>query len=69
MSEGVKFVSFSSKEVRSEITQESSQLKSLVELGTDLSQSRILANVQSLLDTTKEVSEDFAHLECNVNQR
>uniref|UniRef100_A0A672SVA4 Microtubule actin crosslinking factor 1 n=1 Tax=Sinocyclocheilus grahami TaxID=75366 RepID=A0A672SVA4_SINGR len=57
------------EEVRSEITQESSQLKSFVELGSDLSQSGILANVQSLLDTTKEVSEDFARLESNVNER
>ncbi|XP_051728258.1 microtubule-actin cross-linking factor 1 isoform X19 [Ctenopharyngodon idella] len=57
------------EEVKSEITQESSQLKSFIELGSDLSQSGILANVQSLLDTTKEVSEDFAHLESNVNQR
>uniref|UniRef100_A0A9J8AP53 Microtubule actin crosslinking factor 1 n=1 Tax=Cyprinus carpio carpio TaxID=630221 RepID=A0A9J8AP53_CYPCA len=37
-----------------EITQESSQLESFVELGSDLSQSGILSNVQSLLDTTKE---------------
>ncbi|XP_016296211.1 microtubule-actin cross-linking factor 1-like [Sinocyclocheilus anshuiensis] len=57
------------EEVRSEITQESSQLKSFVELGSDLSQSGILANVQSLLDTAKEVSEDFARLESNVNER
>ncbi|RXN05391.1 microtubule-actin cross-linking factor 1 isoform X1 [Labeo rohita] len=57
------------EEVRSEITQESSQLKSFVELGSNLSQSGILANVQSLLDTTKEVSEDFARLESNVNER
>ncbi|XP_048057419.1 microtubule-actin cross-linking factor 1 isoform X23 [Megalobrama amblycephala] len=57
------------EEVRSDVAQESSQLKSFVELGSDLSQSGILANVQSLLDTTKEVSEDFAHLESNVNQR
>jgi len=63
------FVSFSIKEVRSEVTQESSQLKAFVELGSDLSQSGILANAQSLLDTTKEVSEDFAHLESNVNER
>ncbi|XP_067217652.1 microtubule-actin cross-linking factor 1-like isoform X17 [Chanodichthys erythropterus] len=57
------------EEVRSDIAQESSQLKSFVALGSDLSQSGILANVQSLLDTTKEVSEDFAHLESNVSQR
>ncbi|KTF95278.1 hypothetical protein cypCar_00002956 [Cyprinus carpio] len=63
------FISFSFKEVRSEITQESSQLESFVELGSDLSQSGILSNVQSLLDTTKEVSEDFARLESNVNER
>ncbi|XP_016105079.1 microtubule-actin cross-linking factor 1-like [Sinocyclocheilus grahami] len=57
------------EEVRSEITQESSQLKSFVELGSDLSKSGILANAQSLRDTTKEVSEDFARLESNVNER
>ncbi|XP_051948301.1 microtubule-actin cross-linking factor 1-like [Xyrauchen texanus] len=57
------------EEVRSEITQESNQLKSFVELGSDLSQSGVFANVQSLLDTTKEVSEAFAHLESNVNER
>ncbi|XP_073787914.1 microtubule-actin cross-linking factor 1 isoform X28 [Danio rerio] len=57
------------EEVRSEITQESSQLKAFVELGSDLSHSGVLANVQSLLDTTKEVSEDFARLESNVNER
>ncbi|XP_051519307.1 microtubule-actin cross-linking factor 1-like isoform X11 [Myxocyprinus asiaticus] len=57
------------EEVRSEITQESSQLKSFVELGSDVSQSGILANVQSILDTTKEVSEEFACLESNVNER
>ncbi|XP_056113597.1 microtubule-actin cross-linking factor 1 isoform X18 [Rhinichthys klamathensis goyatoka] len=57
------------EEVRSEVTQESNQLKAFVELGSDLSQSGILANVQSLLDTTKEVSEDFAHLESNVKER
>ncbi|XP_052440234.1 microtubule-actin cross-linking factor 1 isoform X18 [Carassius gibelio] len=56
------------EEVRSEITQESSQLKSFIELGSDLSKSGILANAQSLLDTTKEVSEDFARLESNVNE-
>uniref|UniRef100_A0A8C1M204 Microtubule actin crosslinking factor 1 n=1 Tax=Cyprinus carpio TaxID=7962 RepID=A0A8C1M204_CYPCA len=56
------------EEVRSEITQESSQLKSFVELGSDLSKSGILANAQSLLDTTKEVSEDFSRLESNVNK-
>ncbi|XP_051991250.1 microtubule-actin cross-linking factor 1-like [Xyrauchen texanus] len=57
------------EEVRSEINQESSQLKSFVELGSDVSQSGILANVQKLLDTTKEVSEEFARLESNVNER
>ncbi|XP_059365704.1 microtubule-actin cross-linking factor 1 isoform X12 [Carassius carassius] len=57
------------EEVKSEITQESNQLESFVELGSDLSQSGILANVQSLLDTTKEVSEGFARLESSVNER
>ncbi|TRY84286.1 hypothetical protein DNTS_025412 [Danionella cerebrum] len=57
------------EEVRSEMTQESTPLKSFVELGSDLSQSGILANVQSLLDTTKEVSEDFSRLEFNVKER
>ncbi len=51
------------------MTQESSQLKSFVELGSDLSKSGILANAQRLLDTTKEVSEDFARLESDVNER
>uniref|UniRef100_A0AAR2JGF1 Microtubule actin crosslinking factor 1 n=1 Tax=Pygocentrus nattereri TaxID=42514 RepID=A0AAR2JGF1_PYGNA len=39
------------------------QLKSFVELGTDLSQSRILASAHGLLDSTKEVSEEFSKLE------
>ncbi|XP_073668846.1 microtubule-actin cross-linking factor 1, isoforms 1/2/3/4/5 isoform X10 [Paramisgurnus dabryanus] len=57
------------EEVKAEIAQESGQLKSFVELGSDLSQSGIFANAQSLLDTTKEISEEFAHLECNANER
>ncbi|XP_030644544.1 microtubule-actin cross-linking factor 1 [Chanos chanos] len=57
------------EEVKSELTQEASQLKSFVELGTELSQSGTLANTQSLLDTTKEVSEKFTCLESDVNKR
>lgn len=57
------------KEIKSEIAQESNQLKSFVELGSDLSQSGVLANVQSLLDTTKYVSEEFARLESSANER
>uniref|UniRef100_A0A8B9KP53 Microtubule actin crosslinking factor 1 n=1 Tax=Astyanax mexicanus TaxID=7994 RepID=A0A8B9KP53_ASTMX len=46
-----------------QLAQEASQLKSFVELGTDLSQSGVLANAHSLLDSTKEVSEEFTRLE------
>ncbi|XP_057210504.1 microtubule-actin cross-linking factor 1, isoforms 1/2/3/4/5 isoform X14 [Triplophysa rosa] len=57
------------EEIKSEIAQESNQLKSFVDLGSDLSQSGVLANVQSLLDTTKDVSEEFARLESSANER
>uniref|UniRef100_A0A3B4DMX6 Microtubule actin crosslinking factor 1 n=1 Tax=Pygocentrus nattereri TaxID=42514 RepID=A0A3B4DMX6_PYGNA len=57
------------EEVKSELSQEASQLKSFVELGTDLSQSRILASAHGLLDSTKEVSEEFSKLEGSVNEK
>ncbi|XP_072532164.1 microtubule-actin cross-linking factor 1 isoform X11 [Salminus brasiliensis] len=57
------------EEVKSELAQEASQLKSFVELGTGLSQSGVLANAHSLLDSTKEVSEEFARLEASVNEK
>ncbi|XP_036411412.1 microtubule-actin cross-linking factor 1 [Megalops cyprinoides] len=57
------------EEVNSELAQEEDQLKSLCELGTDLSQCGVLTNTQSLLDTVKEVSEDFARLQSSVNER
>ncbi|KAG7457647.1 hypothetical protein MATL_G00229410 [Megalops atlanticus] len=57
------------EEVKSELAQEADQLKSLCELGTDLSQCGVLTNTQSLLDTVKEVSEDFARLQSSVNER
>ncbi|KAL7830364.1 hypothetical protein SRHO_G00314910 [Serrasalmus rhombeus] len=57
------------EEVKSELSQEASQLKSFVELGTDLSQSRVLASAHSLLDSTKEVSEEFSKLEGSVNEK
>ncbi|XP_066529620.1 microtubule-actin cross-linking factor 1 isoform X2 [Hoplias malabaricus] len=57
------------EEVRSELSQEASRLQSFMELGTDLSKSGILANTHSLLDSTKEVSEEFARLEACVNEK
>ncbi|XP_035285061.1 microtubule-actin cross-linking factor 1 isoform X25 [Anguilla anguilla] len=57
------------EEVKSELNQEEDQLKSLCELGTNLSQSRVFTNTQSLLDTVKEVSEEFARLQSSVNER
>uniref|UniRef100_W5K6X2 Microtubule actin crosslinking factor 1 n=1 Tax=Astyanax mexicanus TaxID=7994 RepID=W5K6X2_ASTMX len=57
------------EEVKSELAQEASQLKSFVELGTDLSQSGVLANAHSLLDSTKEVSEEFTRLEATVTDK
>ncbi|KAM9494125.1 microtubule-actin cross-linking factor 1 isoform 10-T10 [Clarias gariepinus] len=57
------------EEVKSDLVQETSQLKSFVELGTELSKSRLFANVHSLVDSTKEVSDEFARLEAGVNER
>ena len=42
---------------------------SFCELGTDLSQSKALTNTQSLLDNVKQISEAFARLEANINER
>ncbi|MCI4392014.1 hypothetical protein PGIGA_G00141030 [Pangasianodon gigas] len=57
------------EEVKSDLVQETSQLKSFVELGTDLSKSGLFASAHSLVDSTKEVSEEFARLEASVNER
>ncbi|XP_035476316.2 microtubule-actin cross-linking factor 1 isoform X21 [Scophthalmus maximus] len=57
------------EEVRSELEQETGQLKSFCSLGTDLSQSDALRNTQSLLDNVRGVSDEFTQLEANVNER
>ncbi|KAJ8384943.1 hypothetical protein AAFF_G00196090 [Aldrovandia affinis] len=57
------------EEVKSELNQEADQLKSLCELGADLSQSEVLTNTQSLLDTVREVSADFERLQSSVSDR
>ncbi|XP_060753614.1 microtubule-actin cross-linking factor 1 isoform X11 [Tachysurus vachellii] len=57
------------EEVKSDLVQETSRVKSFVELGTDLSNSRLFADAQSLLDSTKEVSEEFGRLEASVSER
>ncbi|KAF4073878.1 hypothetical protein AMELA_G00248250 [Ameiurus melas] len=57
------------EEVKSDLVQETSQLKSFVELGADLSKSRLFASAHSLVDSTNEVSEKFARLEASVNER
>lgn len=57
------------EEVRSELEQEASQLKSFCNLGTELSQSKAFSNTQSLLDNVKGVSDEFTQLETNVNER
>ncbi|XP_046874566.1 microtubule-actin cross-linking factor 1 isoform X2 [Hypomesus transpacificus] len=57
------------EEVKSELEQEAGQLMSFCELGTDLSQSKALTNTQSLLDNVKQISEAFARLEANINER
>ncbi|KAM8767177.1 microtubule-actin cross-linking factor 1 isoform 4-T4 [Acanthopagrus schlegelii] len=57
------------EEVRSELEQEASQLKSFCNLGTELSQSKAFSNTQSLLDNVKGVSDEFTQLEANVNER
>ncbi|XP_069372125.1 microtubule-actin cross-linking factor 1, isoforms 1/2/3/4/5 isoform X7 [Paralichthys olivaceus] len=57
------------EEVRSELEQEAGQLKSFCNLGTELSQSNALSNTQNLLDNVRGVSDEFTHLEANVNER
>ncbi|XP_035384756.1 microtubule-actin cross-linking factor 1 isoform X20 [Electrophorus electricus] len=57
------------QEVKFELTQEANQMKSFVELGTDLSQSGVLASAHCLLDLTNEASGEFAQLEIRVNER
>ncbi|XP_060948240.1 microtubule-actin cross-linking factor 1 isoform X2 [Limanda limanda] len=57
------------EEVRSELEQEAGQLKSFCSLGSELSQSHTLSNSQGLLDNVRGVSDDFTHLEANVNER
>lgn len=57
------------EEVKSELEQESSQLKSFCGLGTELSQSKAFSNTQSLLDNVRGVSEEFNQLETSVNKR
>ncbi|KAJ0055113.1 hypothetical protein NL108_009860, partial [Boleophthalmus pectinirostris] len=57
------------EEVKSELEQESGQLKSFCSLGSELSQSKTFTNTQSLLDNVKEVSEEFNQLETSVNKR
>lgn len=57
------------KGIRSDLTQEAGQLKAFVDLGKDLSQASALTNTQSLLDATKEVTDEFTQLEANVNER
>uniref|UniRef100_A0A3Q2DDQ7 Dystonin n=1 Tax=Cyprinodon variegatus TaxID=28743 RepID=A0A3Q2DDQ7_CYPVA len=57
------------EEVKSELEQETGQLKSFCNLGTELSQSRTLSDTQSLLDNVKGVTEGFTKLEENVNER
>ncbi|XP_062265327.1 microtubule-actin cross-linking factor 1 isoform X4 [Platichthys flesus] len=57
------------EEVRSELEQEAGQLKSFCSLGSELSQSHTLSHSQGLLDNVRGVSDDFTHLEANVNER
>ncbi|KAI5091811.1 microtubule-actin cross-linking factor 1 isoform X12, partial [Silurus meridionalis] len=57
------------EEVKSDLVQETSQLKAFAELGTDLSKSRLFASAHVLVDSTKEVSEEFARLEAGVSER
>ncbi|XP_058233494.1 microtubule-actin cross-linking factor 1 isoform X16 [Hemibagrus wyckioides] len=57
------------EEVKSDLVQETSQLKSFVELGTDLSKSRLFENAHILVDSTKKVSDEFARLEASVSER
>lgn len=55
--------------MKSELNQEADQLKFLCELGTGLSQSEILTNVPSLLDTVKDISAEFDRLQSSVSER
>ncbi|KAM9419819.1 microtubule-actin cross-linking factor 1-like isoform 33-T33 [Salvelinus alpinus] len=57
------------EEVRAEQEQEAGQLKSFCQLGTDLSQAKALTSTQTLLDNVREVSDEFARLETNINER
>lgn len=57
------------QEVKSELEQESGQLKSFCNLGTELSQSTALSETQSLLDTVRDVTDEFTKLEQNLNER
>eukprot|EP00063_Salmo_salar_P058160 XP_014032995.1 PREDICTED: microtubule-actin cross-linking factor 1-like isoform X24 [Salmo salar] len=57
------------EEVRAEQEQEAGHLKSFCQLGTDLSQAKALTSTQTLLDNVREVSNEFARLESNVNER
>ncbi|XP_047663906.1 microtubule-actin cross-linking factor 1, isoforms 1/2/3/5 isoform X27 [Tachysurus fulvidraco] len=57
------------EEVKSDLGHETSRVKSFVELGTELSNSRLFADARSLVDSTKEVSEEFARLEASVSER
>ncbi|XP_028819126.1 microtubule-actin cross-linking factor 1 isoform X17 [Denticeps clupeoides] len=57
------------EEIRSELTQEAGQLKSFLELGTELSQASVFANARTLLDTSREVADYFTQLESCVNER
>lgn len=61
--------SVSPQDIKSDLTQEAGQLKAFVDLGKDLSQASTLTNTQSLLDTTKEVTDEFTLLEASVNER
>ncbi|KAM7373560.1 hypothetical protein PAMP_008402 [Pampus punctatissimus] len=57
------------EEVRSELEQESGQLKSFCSLGTELSQAKAFNNTQSLLDNVRGVSDEFTQLEASVTKR
>nr|XP_023992462.1 LOW QUALITY PROTEIN: microtubule-actin cross-linking factor 1-like [Salvelinus alpinus] len=69
VSERAKSVSQTIEEVRAEQEQEAGQLKSFCQLGTDLSQAKALTSTQTLLDNVREVSDEFARLETNINER
>ncbi|TSK31438.1 Microtubule-actin cross-linking factor 1, isoforms 1/2/3/5 [Bagarius yarrelli] len=57
------------QEVQSDLGQETSHLKTFVELGTDLSKSKLFVNAHSLVESSKEVSDEFARLEASLNER